>query len=434
MTTIFGNTYTPFLVQDLSTNNLLNHPISSCVDSQGNLFVGTYGNGLFVLSPIDTTIFGIPCTANTLTSLSGVSGMPALGDRYVLCLDAADNLYMGIYITRGLYVITQTTTTIFGVACTANQSNNLTPSVDPTGLIISPTGLAFDKDGNLFIVNGWAQSYNTSNAKILVLTNTGPTLFGVPCVANTLTDISVVDSGNLLYAMKGICFDSQGNLYIGNDTLSTHVIAVLPKTTGTIYGISCTQNIVSTLIVTNATVEGNRIDPNDNLCWVQQNNTLHVLAAKDSFLYGVLCLKNTPQNLTTIVDPNTVINNPYDLCFDAANNLFIMNRNSVTPAVLPFTNPTFPTLGFGIYITTDVTFVFDYQTVQDYIAGKPISVFQGVYAPPGIILTDLHRVVYTFGKNKLKTYAFREVQLPGSLRSVYLCVWAASGVSPSMLS
>jgi len=397
--------------------------------------VGTFGNGLFVLPPIDSTIFGIPCSANTLTSLSGVPGLPSIQSRYVLCLDAEDNLYMGIYSTgNGLYVIPQTTTTIFGVACTANESNNLTPSVDPTDLISSLTGMAFDADGNLFLANGWGT--NGGLESIFVLPPVTATVFGVLCTENILTNISVVDPDTILDSLKGICFDSAGNLYIGNNGNPDRTICVLPRNSGTLFGVSVVQNIVSVLTSATTEPQGVRIDPMGNLFWIESaNNTLHVLPAMDTTLYGVPCSMNVPTDLTPFVDPDETISNPYDLCFDINRNLFLINRDSATPAVLPHSQTlSFPLLGFGIYVATDATILFPYNAVQDFLAGKRSSVTQGSFVTPGTILTDLRRDVYIFGKNNLKTYQLREVQLPGSLRSVYLCVWAASGVSPSMLS
>jgi len=440
MTSVFGNSYTPFLVQDLLTNDLLDEPISSCVDSQGNLFIGcrTIGNTLFVLPSTDATIFGIPCTANTLTNLTTISGIP-VDTRPVLCLDANDNLYIGDYFLPGLYVLTHTTSTIFGVECTANQATNIQPTVDPTNLLYSPTGMVFDSDGHLFVANGW-----DSNPKFLVLPSSTTTIFGVACSENSMTDISVVDDDGELLSLKGICIDTAGNIYIGNrkgNDPRVNTICVLPRQTGTIFGTSVTQNIVSLLTVASdvnpATAEawGIRIDSNGNLVWSLTDNTLHVLPAANATIFGVPCVMHTPTDLTATVDPDTRINNPYDICFDANNNLFIINRGSSTPAILPNTQPvySFPTVGFGIYITSSSTFLFDYTAIQRYIAGQSMPANQGRTYTPGTILTDTNRVVYSFGKNGLKTYAFREVQLPGSLVSVYLCIWAASGIYPVML-
>ena len=441
MTTVFGNSYTPFLVQDLLTNDLLDEPISSCVDSQGNLFVGcrTSGNTLFVLPSTDATIFGIPCTANTLTNLTTISGIP-VSARPVLCLDANDNLYIGDYFfPKGLYVLTRTTSTIFGVECIANQATNILPIVDPSNLLYSPTGMVFDSDGHLFLANGWESTYT-----FLVLPSSTTTIFGVACSANSMTDISVVDDDGELLSLKGICIDTAGNIYIGNrkgNAPRVTTICVLPRQTGTIFGIPVIQNIVTLLTVASdanpATAEpwGIRIDSNGNLFWSLTDNTLYVLPAANATIFGVSCVMNAPTDLTATVDPNTRINNPYDICFDANNNLFIINRDGVTPAILPDRPPvyTFPTLGFGIYITSSSTFLFDYTVIQRYIAGQTIPANQGRTYTPGIILTDTNRVVYSFGKNSLKTYAFREVQLPGTLVSVYLCIWAASGIYPVML-
>jgi hypothetical protein len=441
MTTIFGNTYTPYVIEYLVTDGSLDNPISSCIDSLGNLFIGcrTPGKTLFVIPPIDTTIFGIACNANVLNNITSISGTPDSA-RPVLCLDSDDNLYIGDYfLPDRLMVLPRTTSTIFGVLCNANETTIISSVVDPGELLISPTGMAFDSSGNLFIANGWAYEYSASNAKLLVLTNTNTNVFGVSCTANLVTDISIVDDNSLMSSLKGICFDSAGNLYIGNRNGTDRNICVLPRESGTLFGISVTQNIVSILTTANTEPWGVRIDSNGNLFWIESSpSLLHVLPRTDTVVYGVTCSENTPTNLTPTVDPNNNLIEPYDLCFDANMNLFIINREDTTPAILPNATlttsfPSSPSIGYGIYITTETTFLFDYQKVQNYIAGTPASPPYGAFATPGIILTDLHRVVYSFGTNGLKTYKFREVQLPGSLTSVYICIWAASGVSPSTL-
>jgi hypothetical protein len=251
-----------------------------------------------------------------------------------------------------------------------------------------------------------------------------------------MNDISVIDTGNLLYSLRGICLDAAGNVYIGNDTsLEDHMICILPTSTGTVYGVACTQNVVSTLVLTTATAEGVRIDVDGNLFWIETNNTVHTFPFADTNLFGQPCVKNTPTELTPFVDPDTILNRPYDLCFDFRKNLFFINRNSDTPGILPYTAPGFPLFGgFGVYTTFPNTYLFHYDVVQTFLSGKPVPANQGAFFPEGIQLTDLRRTVYAYGQNRLKTYRFQEVQVPTSRISMYLCTWAASGIYPVMLS
>jgi hypothetical protein len=99
------------------------------------------------------------------------------------------------------------------------------------------------------------------------------------------------------------------------------------------------------------------------------------------------------------------------------------------------TGPSFQTPLRGHYYTTESTFLFNQKTIKSYISTPKVARnwTQGEYPPVGTPLKDTGRRVFAFGRNKLKTYEFREVQRTDTLESGYLCVWASSGVYPSGL-
>jgi hypothetical protein len=441
MTTIFGTTYPRNVISELSgvdVNTLLSTPTGFASDSNGNLIIGNYGDEvLSVLCATDTTLYGIVCLANVVTSLMGLSGSVNLNYPSSLVFDSDGNLII-LDWTNGIAILPKNTTTLFGMSCPQNEitwiGTDFGGPVDLTDLT-NPVGLALDSDGNIFI--GTESQVSTLH----VLTQSTKTLYGLTITANTLTSIAPLDTENILYGPTGLAFDAAGNLFLGN--YNSKILSVLCPADTTLYGIDCSANIIISLMDISGSASFDypttlAFDKYGNLIIIDFNNPIFVLTKTNKTLYDIPIQANEITNLSGI-DSNNVLSTPYGCGFDSAGNLFIGSYDLNSISVLPFTTiPTIPTSFplpvYGAYYATDTTYLFYMKTIQDYVAGYPLADSdQGTLLPEGTRLEDTGRKVYAFGNNGLKTYLFREVQRSDTLEAGYLCTWAASGQSPSSL-
>ena len=134
---------------------------------------------------------------------------------------------------------------LYSVAGTVNTSGSITPTTLASATFNTPGEIAFDSINNMYIAD-------TNNHVIRVVPAQNGTLYGVNVfVGNTYVVAGTGASGtniangtsNLsctLNSPYGVAFDSNDNMFI-SDT-NNHVVRVIPKTGGSIYGVSTTAN------------------------------------------------------------------------------------------------------------------------------------------------------------------------------------------------
>jgi hypothetical protein len=338
---------------------------------------------------------------------------------------------------------------LYGTDYSANIVTQL--NVDCSGLGII-TSLAIDEQQNLFIGAGFVDGFiffgeinDISEGFVYVLPHTTTTLFGTICPANILTQIAR-EVGSIC---RSIIFDSNKNLFVGFLSGSTNTE---PNTLcGSLYIIpSSPPNVLTKLYDLGDILPGKfAIDAYDNLfigpgfLSVQRgvNQPLYILPSQNTTLYGQYFPGNTLTSISgTGFDVNNILQITSGIAFDSHNNLFVSNNIDIlyaTIVVLPKeqnVSASFSTPVFGYYYATEYTYLFTQSAIKQLVAGIPRRGEQLQPFPPiGTPLRDLHRRIFAFGRNKLKTYEFHEVQRMDTLESGYLCVWAASGVSPSIV-
>lgn len=424
------------------------------------------------------SLYGITVSENIFSSIYS-SGNPA-----GLVFDALDNLFIADYSNNFLAILPSNPTTLYGKDFSANTITSLS-SLDVKYLLNGPNCLAIDTARNICIscdnrsyisvLSSMTQFYglnisanvisNLSGADInrvlskpvsiafdpsnnlfiadvsrnylAILPKTSTSIYDRDFSANIITCLSGLDVKNLLIRPNCIAIDSSRTIFIG---LSTS-ICVLPQTTTNIYGTDCSANVVSVLNLSSTikSVSSLTFDTKGNLFISSQlDNCIYVLPKSDINIYGIQCPSNVITSLADILQSST-LNGPSQIVFDMNGNMYIGSKQiqpiCVVLAPVPTTVPTFPVSIFGYYYATETTYIFNQKTVKHLIA-TPKRVrnwTQGMYPPVGTSLKNTGRRVVVFGSNKLKTYEFYEVQRTDTMESGYLCVWAASGIPPTSL-
>ena len=250
------------------------YPLGLDVDAAGNVWVG-YSNGpmipkgVVVVPAATGTLFGVAVTAGVETRIFDMDGIQGIlrspmGHLFV-ATDAGD-----------LYVATETNSTVFGVATTANTLTLLSNADHFRG------GLAMDSAGNLF---GGRKDWNG----VAVLPVSTGLLYGVNVVANTSSVLVATPDWS-----GDVAIDSQDNLYVASWFSGAPGIHVLPKATGTLYGQAVTQDTMLRLVAA-ANTAGVDIDSADNIYFSRWSaNEIVVLTPVARTVLGQNFSANTP--------------------------------------------------------------------------------------------------------------------------------------------
>jgi hypothetical protein len=222
---LFGQTVTANDVSLLSTSFLTADSVA--VDGAGNVFVGDDGSHtLSVLSATSGSIFGHTVSADGFSTL-----FTSFGEPVGLAFDANGDLFVvgDPPVQQSIAVLPTTSGTIFGNQVTADVLNPITTGTE------QPSAMAFDAQGNLFITTGFGQ--------ILTIPKTDGTLFGRHVTAGE--EAVLFDDPSLLAISTSIAVDAAGDLFIGS--YQPDIISVIARSNGTIFGKAVTANVPTTL-------------------------------------------------------------------------------------------------------------------------------------------------------------------------------------------
>ena len=189
-------------------------------------------DGVYIRASLDTTGAG----GNFVLESDGIDMVGVYFTEKILEYKYAFYLYQHDYI----YTVAGNVNTTPGTAVTSSTVSTIASTT-----FNNPGEIAFDSLNNLYIAD-------TSNHVIRVVPSQNGTLYGVNVlvgntyvVAGTGASGTVITNGisNLsctLNSPYGVAFDSSDNMFI-SDT-NNHVVRVIPKTGGSIYGVSTTAN------------------------------------------------------------------------------------------------------------------------------------------------------------------------------------------------
>jgi glucose/arabinose dehydrogenase len=285
----------------------LNVPEGLAVDSAGDIFADGTGDGTIeVLAKASGSVFGVPVTAGTLTTVVA-SG---LDEPAGLALDTAGDLFIADPGAGTISVLPKATGRILGVPVTADNLTTLASGLD------GPLSVAVDGAGDVYIANFYGGT-------VSVLPNISGSILGVPVTAGVMTTLA---SG--LNGPSGVAVDGAGDLYFADYYSGT--VSVLAKASGTIFGVTATAGSPATVASGLSFPFGLATDKAGDLFVANEDvvsadgGTVSVLAKASGTLFGVTATAGSPATVASGLD------SPAALGFDAHGDLFIADAGDGT--------------------------------------------------------------------------------------------------------
>jgi sugar lactone lactonase YvrE len=297
---LFGHSVTAGVLTTLVT--LPNRP-SALQSNGGDLFVdesGPTGGIIEVLAQSSETVFGVPVTADVLTTIVSSEGVAGLA------FDASGNMFLSG--NEGISVVARAAGTYLGVSVAAN-----TPTVVVgQGIQQSAGSLAFDAEGDLFALD---------NNGVDVIPASSGTIFGQSVTADTVKPNIAPGLGSVPW-LAGMAIDAAGNLYVTN--VSPQSVWVEPVASATLYGVTVVANTARSIVSGLDYPTGLALDAQDNLFIADAgDNAVYVLPKVTGTLFGVDVTAGT---LTKLVTQGLDL--PTDVAFDSDGNLYVANAGS----------------------------------------------------------------------------------------------------------
>lgn len=360
----------------------LNGPRQIAFDSNGNLyFADTANHVIRAVCKTTGTYFGVTMTAGNVYTVAGTTvgstgdGAAAIAAKLSspvgVAFDSNGNLFIADSGNARIRVVAKTTGSYFGVAMTANFIHTVagTGATGSTGdgaaalaaLLDTPTGVAFDATGNLYIAD-------SGNHRVRVVNSVPGTYFNVVMTANNIyavagtgasgsTGDGAAATAALLNTPRKIAFDSTGNLFIADS--ANNRIRVVNKTAGTYFGVAMTVNNIYTVVGTTAGLSGD----------------------------GAAA---TAAQLST----------PSDLAFDATGNLFIADTANSRIRAVNRTTGTY----FGVAMTADNIYTVAGTTAGTSGDGAAATAAQ-INSPQGVALNSGYLYIGDTAGNRIRVVA-----------------------------
>jgi uncharacterized protein (TIGR03437 family) len=328
ITTIAGNgTFEVIGDGGLATNAQLAAPSGVAKDAAGNLYIADSGNNRVR----EVTPSGIISTfaGNGTAGFFGDGG-PAvnaqLSDAHGLTLDAAGNLYFADSGNNRVRKVTSSgiISTVAGNG-TAGFSGDGGPAT--SAQLSSPTGLALDAAGNLYIAdsgNNRVRQVSASGAIITFAGNGNAGFYGDGDPASTAA----------LKHPEGVAVDAAGNVFIA-DTQNQRVREVSSSGVITTVAGNIAGAPVDYIPATSAWLAGTSavaVDAADNL-YIATNSSVHKVSA--GIIVTIAGINDTIQETGTVGysgdgGPATgaKLNNPAALAVDAAGNVYVADAGN----------------------------------------------------------------------------------------------------------
>lgn len=231
----------------------------------------------------------------------------ATGLNEAVAFDCSGNKWVSSRTTNMLYSFTPAQ-----IAASGSPTPAVTISASATGdSLYSPTGLAFDRGGNLWVANyGSSKVVKYASAQLSATGNPAP-----PVVIS-----AVVDS---LYRPAGLAFDSAGNLWVANSSSYTNTIVKFTTAQLASTGSPAPSVTLSASAGSLNQPFGLAFDGSGNL-WIANlgNNTVV------KFTSAQLASSGSPAPSVILSASAGSLNGPSALAFDNGGNLWVANTTA----------------------------------------------------------------------------------------------------------
>jgi len=364
---------------------MINSPYDVCADAAQNVYFTDTANGRIRMvsakNGLISTIAG-----GGVSSAEGILATYAALSPTNMCIDAAGNLYVvaSSNKVRRIDAVTHIITTVAGTGV-AGFSGDGGPAISATFNGIC--GICIDASGNLYLVdqgNYCIRKVAAGTGLVTTIAGTpgvgGFTGDGGPAIAATLstpTAITVNPAGDVFVA------DQSGylgfNAQLRKIDAGTGIITTIAggTTGGAIFGVP----LMSTWL---ADVTGLCIDRHGNFFCNEVSCSCRRLDMSTDSSYAVggdFYTESYSDNLNSTL---SYMDNPYGICVDAMENLYVADNfnNRIRKLIQVTSTPTFA-YGQGAYLATcpGATVVFDSMlTITDLEAGQT-ETFTVISAP-----------------------------------------------------
>ena len=339
----------------------------------GDLFtVQPASNQVFVVPKTSGEIFGQQVTANVAVQLTAASGLDQPAD---VVFDAQGDLFISnAGFSDQILVLPRVNGTVFGQAVQANAITNLNAAHNT----ITPVGMAFDAQGNLYV-----EGQNNDGWLSVIAASSG-TLFGQSVTANSTTRITAMTGVN--DTANGLAVDAAGDVIVGlRDSLR-----ILPASSGTRFGTTLTANVATDLTSipndpsTPNTVYGVTLDAAGDLFYANGStpSVAVIPAPSTTSIFGQTVTPGVPTVLTTA----NSFEQPVGLAFDSQGVLYIGQTGFRDPATVPgigIVSPTTTTL-FGVTCAAGQLAVYSYGSLLSEPTGVAVDQAGNVFVANGL--------------------------------------------------
>jgi len=235
-------------------------PSAVALDGVGNLYIADSNHNRIrmVCAGTTATIPGTTCTAagiiSTVAGVDGTAGYSgdggpatsasvAMNTPSGLAIDGAGNLYIADTGNNAIREISAVTGIITTIAGTGTQGSGGDGGPAVSAKLNQPDGVAFDNNGNLYIAD-------TQNNRVRAICGGAGSLFGASCaargdivtVAGTGVSGPAGDGGQAIAAQLDapftLAFDAAGNMFIA-DSGNSKVRAVCASSGSAVLGTAC---------------------------------------------------------------------------------------------------------------------------------------------------------------------------------------------------